>query len=98
MQTPSGYEVVGGKYVVASWWAVVMNPSFIPRFIHMILASYVTTCFVIMGVASYYFLRNKAVEVAKKTMSFALWAALILVPVQIGIGDVVGLMVKEHQP
>ncbi|HHT0605620.1 TPA: cytochrome ubiquinol oxidase subunit I [Legionella anisa] len=98
MQTPSGYEVIGGKYVVASWWAVVMNPSFIPRFIHMILASYVTTCFVIMGVASYYLLRKKAIDTAKKTMSFALWAALILVPVQIGVGDVVGLMVKEHQP
>lgn len=98
MQTPSGYEMVAGKYVVASWWAVVMNPSFMPRFIHMILASYVTTCFVIMGVASYYLLRKKAINVARKTMSFALWAALILVPVQIVVGDIVGLMVKEYQP
>ncbi len=98
MQTPSGYELINGKYVVASWWSVVMNPSFIPRFIHMILASYVTTCFVIMGVASYYLLRKKAVNLAKKNLSFALWAALILVPVQIGVGDVVGLKVKEYQP
>lgn len=98
MQTPSGYELIDGKYIVGSWWSVVMNPSFIPRFIHMILASYVTTCFVIIGVASYYLLRKKAVEAAKKTMSFALWAALLLVPLQIGVGDAVGLMVKEYQP
>jgi len=98
MQTPSGYQVIDGKYVVDSWWAVVMNPSFIPRFIHMLMASYVTTCFVIMGVSGYYLLRSKAMVTAKKTMSFALWAALILVPLQIGIGDVVGLKVREYQP
>ncbi|KTD27198.1 MULTISPECIES: cytochrome ubiquinol oxidase subunit I [Legionella] len=98
MQTPSGYKLIDGKYIVDSWWSVVMNPSFIPRFIHMLLASYVTTCFVIIGVASYYLLRKKAVDAARKTMSFALWAALLLVPLQIGVGDAVGLMVKEYQP
>ena len=98
MQTPSGYQIIDGKYVVQSWAAVVMNPSFIPRFIHMVLASYVTTSFVIIGVSGYYLLREKAVVSAKKTMSFALWAALVLVPLQIGMGDVVGLMVREHQP
>lgn len=98
MQAPSGYQLIDGKYVVDSWWAVVFNPTFIPRFIHMVLASYVTTCFVIMAVSGYYLLKNKCHAVAKNNLSFCLWATLILVPLQIGIGDVVGINVLHYQP
>jgi cytochrome d ubiquinol oxidase subunit I len=98
MQTPSGYEFVNGKYIVADWWDVVFNPSFIPRFLHMILASYTTTSFVIAAVASYFLLKNKHVRVAMICLSFAMWAALVLVPLQIFMGDTVGLMVHKYQP
>jgi cytochrome bd ubiquinol oxidase subunit I len=98
MQSPSGYQLVDGKYLVDSWWAVVFNPTFIPRFIHMLLASYVTTCFVIMAVSGYYLLRGTFDAIAKKTFIFSLWAALILVPLQIGVGDVVGINVHHYQP
>ncbi|WED44252.1 cytochrome ubiquinol oxidase subunit I [Legionella cardiaca] len=98
MQTPSGYQFIEGKYIVDSWWAVVFNPSFIPRFIHMLLASYVTTCFVIMAVAAYYLLRQKFNLIAKRCLSFSVWAALIVVPLQIGVGDIVGINVHHYQP
>lgn len=98
MQTPSGYQIIDGKYIVDSWWAVVFNPSFIPRFIHMLLASYVTTCFVVMAVASFYFLKKANLLLAKKCLSFTLWAALILVPLQIFMGDMVGVSVHHYQP
>ncbi len=98
MQSPSGYQLIDGKYVVDNWWAVVFNPTFIPRYVHMLFASYVTTCFVIMAVSGYYLLREKSVVIAKKTLSFSLWSALILVPLQIGVGDVVGINVHHYQP
>lgn len=98
MQTPSGYQLIDGKYIVDSWWAVVFNPSFIPRFIHMLLASYVTTSFVVMAVAGYYLLKGTFYPIAKKCLSFGLWAALILVPLQIGLGDIVGINVHHYQP
>ncbi|ARG97397.1 cytochrome ubiquinol oxidase subunit I [Legionella micdadei] len=98
MQTPYGYEIVNGKYVVANWWDAVINPSFIPRFLHMMMASYTTTCFVVAGVACYFLLTKKHQVVAKKCLSFAMWAALIVVPLQIFLGDVVGLVVHEYQP
>jgi cytochrome d ubiquinol oxidase subunit I len=50
MQTPSGFNLINGVYVVSNWWSVVFNPSFITRYIHMVLASYVTTCFVVAAV------------------------------------------------
>lgn len=98
MQTPSGYQLIDGKYVVDSWWEVVLNPSFIPRFAHMLLASYVTTCFVVMAVASYYFIKKKNNLLAKKCLSFSLWAALLVIPLQIFMGDVVGVNVYKYQP
>lgn len=98
MQAPSGYQIINGAYVVDSWWAVVMNPTFVPRFIHMLLASYVTTSFVVMAVSGYYLLRKKSTEIAKTSLSFSLWAALILVPLQIVAGDVAGVRVHHFQP
>ncbi|WP_028387633.1 cytochrome ubiquinol oxidase subunit I [Legionella fairfieldensis] len=98
MQTPAGYEISAGKYVVANWWDVVFNPSFIPRLIHMILASYTTTCFVIAGVACYFLLKKQHLHVAKTCLSFVMWSALIVVPLQIVIGDVVGLVIYRYQP
>lgn len=98
MQTPNGYEIINSKYIVANWWHVVFNPSFIPRFIHMVLASYVTTCFVVAAVASYFLLKNKHFNVAKTCLSFAMWSALVVVPLQIFMGDTVGLVVHEYQP
>lgn len=98
MQYPSGYTLENGKYLVASWWGIVFNPTFIPRMLHMLLASYVTTSFVIAAVSSYFLLKNKHQTIAKKCLSFAMWAALIVVPLQIFMGDVVGLRVHQYQP
>jgi cytochrome d ubiquinol oxidase subunit I len=98
MQTPSGYELVAGKYIVSDWWQVVFNPSFVPRLIHMLLGSYATCCFVVAAVSGYFLLKNQHVAVAKTTLSFAMWAALIILPTQIFMGDVVGLEVRHNQP
>lgn len=98
MQSPSGYQLINGKYVVDNWWAVVYNPTFIPRFAHMLLASYVTTSFVVIAVASYYLLKKKNTLLAKTCLSFALWAALLVVPLQFFIGDTVGINVHKYQP
>lgn len=98
MQTPSGYELINTKYVVQDWWQVVFNPSFIPRFIHMVLSSYITTSFVIAAVSCFYLIRNQFTETAKIVLSFAMWAALLLVPLQIFMGDVVGVEVHKYQP
>lgn len=98
MQTPSGYEIEAGKYVVASWWQVVFNPSFIPRMLHMIFASYITTSFVVAAVASYYLLKGTHRNLASICLSFAMWSALIVVPIQIFLGDTVGLVIHHYQP
>jgi cytochrome d ubiquinol oxidase subunit I len=98
MQTPAGFVIEKGKYVVDNWWAVIFNPSFIGRYLHMLLASYVTSAFVIAGVSAWYLLKQRHVEFAKKCLSFVIVAGLILVPIQIFLGDSVGLKVLKYQP
>lgn len=98
MQTPAGYSYINGQYQVASWIHAIFNPSFLIRFFHMLFASLVTASFVVAGVAAWYLLRKRHVEIAKPCFSFALWAALIITPIQVVIGDTVGLKVHEFQP
>lgn len=98
MQTPAGFHVEAGTYVVDNWWAVIFNPSVLPRFFHMLMASYLTTCFAIAGVSAWYLLKQRHVELAKTCFSFALGAAIILAPTQILLGDMVGLNVLKYQP
>lgn len=98
MQTPAGYTLVAGKFIVNNWWQVIFNPSFIPRYLHMIIASYVTTCFVIAGIAAWYLLKEKHVVFAQRCFSFAIGTAIIVTVLQIFIGDTVGLEVNKNQP
>lgn len=98
MQTPSGYLIENGRYIVDNWWAVVFNPSFVHRLIHMMLASYVTTSFVVCAVGSFLILKETHLQAGKTCLSFGMWAALIIVPIQIIVGDVVGLEVHKYQP
>ncbi len=103
MQTPAGYAINDvGQFVVADWWAVIFNPSFPYRLVHMLLASYLTTAFVVGGVAAYHLLRNRN-ECVKGSatavmFSMALWMAAIVAPIQIAAGDAHGLNTLEHQP
>lgn len=98
MQTPTGFHIEGGVMVASSWLQAIFNPSFVVRAIHMLLSSILTTSFVIIGVASYYFYRNRDVLYAKASFFPALYVACILSVAQLFIGDLVGLMVYEHQP
>lgn len=98
MQTPTGYTIEAGKYVVNDWFATIFNPSAIPRFTHMVMASYVTTCFVVAGVSAWYLLKQRQQELAKKCFAFALGAAVIVTPLQVVLGDMVGLVVYQYQP
>lgn len=98
MQTPSGFHMEAGRCVVDNWWAVVFNPTAIPRFLHMVMASLLTSCFAIGGVSAWYLLKGKNLDIAKPCFSFVLGAAILIAPVQILLGDIVGLKVFEYQP
>ena len=98
MQTPAGYELRDGVFFPADWWAVIFNPSFLYRLPHMILGAFLTTASVVGGVAAFYLLRAVHVDKARLMLRCALAFIALTVPVQILVGDMHGLNVREHQP
>lgn len=98
MQTPAGVILVNDKYVVTDWLQVIFNPSFLPRYFHMILASFITCCFVISAISAWYILHRQHFIFARKSMLIALLGSVILLPTQVIVGDLVGLKVHEYQP
>src|SRR5690606_33890636 len=52
MQTPVAFHMEAGRFVPNSWPGVIFNPSFPFRFMHMVLAAYLTTAFAVGAVAA----------------------------------------------
>ncbi len=99
MQTPTGYTInAAGQFIAADWWQVIFNPSFPYRLVHMVLAAYLTTAFVVGGVGAFHLLRDSKREGARVMFSMAMWMAAIVAPIQIFAGDQHGLNTLEHQP
>ncbi|HZS83936.1 MAG TPA: cytochrome ubiquinol oxidase subunit I [Stellaceae bacterium] len=98
MQTPVGYEILDGRFFPKDWTQIVFNPSFPYRLAHTVVAFYVTTGFVVLGVAAYYLRRRRFLEEGRLMVSMTLWLLTILVPGQILLGDLHGLNTLEYQP
>jgi cytochrome d ubiquinol oxidase subunit I len=99
MQTPAGHGLnAAGQFVPESWLAIVFNPSFPYRLVHMVLAAYLTTAFVVGAAGAWHLLRDSRSEAARIMFSMALWMALLVTPLQILAGDQHGLNTLKHQP
>ncbi len=99
MQTPAGYSINEmGQFVPEDWWAIVFNPSFPYRLVHMLLAAYLTTAFIVGGVGAFHLLRERGNEAARLMFSMAMWMAAIVAPIQMVVGDFHGINTLEHQP
>jgi cytochrome d ubiquinol oxidase subunit I len=99
MQTPAGYafnEV--GQFVPADWLAIIFNPSFPYRLVHMLLAAYLSTAFIVGGTGAFHLLRDSTLPASRIMFSMAMWMAALVAPLQIVAGDFHGLNTLEHQP
>ncbi|WP_447785053.1 cytochrome ubiquinol oxidase subunit I [Pseudomonas germanica] len=98
MQTPQGYEVVNGQVVPVDWFAVIFNPSFPYRLMHMATAAFVATAFFVGASAAWHLLRGRDNPAIRRMLSMAMWMALIVAPLQAVIGDMHGLNTLKYQP
>ncbi|MDE0421354.1 MAG: cytochrome ubiquinol oxidase subunit I [Gammaproteobacteria bacterium] len=99
MHTPTGFSINdAGQFVPVNWSAIVFNPSFPFRLVHMVLAAYLTTALVVGGVGAFHLLRERTNAEARKMFSMAMWMVAIIAPVQVVAGDLHGLNTLEHQP
>jgi cytochrome d ubiquinol oxidase subunit I len=98
MQTPAGYKIVNGIFYPTSWNEIIFSASFPYRLMHTVSAFYVTTGFVVMGVAAYLLRRKQSMDEARSMLSITLWLLTLMVPLQILLGDMHGLNTLHHQP
>ena len=99
MQTPQGYSINDvGQFIPEDWWAIVFNPSFPYRLVHMVLAAYLTTAFTVGAIGAWHLLKDRESRAAAIMFSMAMWMAILVTPIQILAGDLHGLNTLKHQP
>ncbi|MDO9074553.1 MAG: cytochrome ubiquinol oxidase subunit I [Rubrivivax sp.] len=99
MHTPTGHVIrENGEFFVQSWAAVIFNPSFPYRLVHVLLASGLTVAFVLAGVSAWQLLKGKANASTAKALRTGLTVGAVLIPLQILAGDMHGLNTLQHQP
>lgn len=102
MHTPAGYDenilLNEGKIVLKDLWAALFNPSVIPRFFHTFTACMITGAFFIIGISSWYLLKNKNQRFAKESITLALIVAFVASIAQGVIGHFHSVQVALTQP
>lgn len=98
MQTPAGYRLADGKFMVTDFSAAIFNPSLSARMSHMTMASFETSAFVVAGISAYYLLKEKETVLFRRSLAISLMMAAVFAPLQIYQGDVSGRQVFHHQP
>ncbi|HQS11102.1 MAG TPA: cytochrome ubiquinol oxidase subunit I, partial [Xanthobacteraceae bacterium] len=99
MQNPTGsaFNPQTMRMEVTDFYAVLFNPVAQAKFVHTVSAGYVTASFFVLGVAAWYLLKGRHVDLAKRSMtvaaSFGLAASLSVVV----LGDESGYLDTEHQ-
>jgi len=98
MQTPAGYTFVDGRFYPVDWLHVIFNPSFPYRLTHTVLAFYITSAVVVMGVGAYTVRRGRFAEEGRVMVTTALSLLAVLVPLQFVVGGQHGDNTLEYQP
>jgi cytochrome bd ubiquinol oxidase subunit I len=98
MHTPAGHEIRDGIAYPVDWLAIIFNPSFPYRFVHMMNAAYLTTSVVVLAVGARYALANAFETEARTMIRMGAGMLAVLAPLQLVFGDLHGLNTLEHQP
>ncbi len=78
-QTPAGFHIVGtgseARAEITDFWAMVFNPSSVDRLLHVWIGAYILGSFFAMSIASYYMLKGRHLDFARKTFVISLIVA-----------------------
>ncbi len=97
MQTPAGFTIIDGKARLTDFWAAVFNPSTMPRFIHTIVSSWSVGAFIMVGVAAWFLLRRRHLDVARTSMTIGVTVALVTAGLMFLTGDMSAREVAHEQ-
>jgi len=103
MQTPQGFEIndvgQGPQAFMTSFQDVVFTPSFIPRILHLLAASWMVGTSMVLSVGAYYLLRKRHVDLARTMIRVALPLFTVLAIAQVALfGANQAIEVSKQQP
>ncbi|MCP2073102.1 UNVERIFIED_ORG: cytochrome d ubiquinol oxidase subunit I [Pseudomonas lini] len=99
MQNPVGSEFsyITMRMEMVDFWTVVFNPVAQAKFVHTVSAGYVTGSMFVLSISSWYLLKRRDVEFAKRSFRVAAAFGLASVLSVIVLGDESGYTVGEAQ-
>lgn len=99
MQHPVAYNYVNGRYEVASFWGLLLNPWGLLQYMHNMTGAVVTGSFVMAAVGAFYLLEGRHEQYARIFLKVGVVVGLIAsVAIIFPTGDLHGKYVARHQP
>ncbi|MBV8990655.1 MAG: cytochrome ubiquinol oxidase subunit I, partial [Solirubrobacterales bacterium] len=98
MQHPVGYKLVHGKAQLNNAWALLINPTFLWGYAHVILASLITGALVMLAVSAWYLRKHEHVESFHRTAKVALVVLIPAIVIQLSVGNQLGEIEGRYQP
>lgn len=99
MQTPAGFMITPeGTLYLTNFAEAVFNASTLPRFLHTVLASWITCSVMGAGIAAYWLLKRRHLDVAKSLMKISMILFLVTPILQLGTGHLHAKQVINTQP
>jgi cytochrome d ubiquinol oxidase subunit I len=99
MNHPGGFTLRGGEVVDVNPWRALFGNSYLwHELIHMYIAGYIVTGFVVAGVYAFARLRGRWGRYERTALAIPLTVAALAAPVQVLVGDWAGREVAATQP
>jgi len=98
MQTPMGFKIEGGRAILTNFFEAAINKSTVIRYIHTVVAGWITGSLLVAGISAYYLLKDRFREYAKLLLKVSLIIFIITSIVQLFTGHSHSVQVTHTQP
>jgi cytochrome bd ubiquinol oxidase subunit I len=98
MNQPTGFDLTNGRVVAVNPVAAMFNPATPPQTVHMILAAFMVSGYLMASVYAVAILRGRDDRYHRLGFLLPFAVAAAITPVQIGVGDWAAHFVAERQP
>lgn len=98
MQNPTGFQLQDGRPVNIDPIAALVNPSWVVLAVHLTLAAYLSTAFMVAAVYAWGMLKGRRDTYHKKALALAMTVGVITAVAQPISGDFTARLVADTQP
>jgi cytochrome d ubiquinol oxidase subunit I len=99
MQHPVGYKLNhAGQPVLNNVWALFVNPTFVWGYAHVLLASLVTGCLVMLAVSAWHLRKDQHSDAFYRTGKVAVIVLIPTIIIQLSVGNKLGQVEGRYQP